>query len=132
MSVNVVPGDEAAGRIPNPAVTTARLLADATSAKRDAGEALMCGDSDKAERLMEEQEATLNLALASIDDSMPQADELRARLVEEQVQLQKLARGARMQAAPLMAKSMMEDWSMESRGRNDQARRTRSRNKREW
>lgn len=132
MSVNVVPGDEAAGRIPNPTVTTARLLAETTQAKHDASEALMHGDSGKAERLMDEQAARLRLALAGIDDSMPGADALRMRLSEESQQLSKLSRGAREQAAPLMAKSMMEDWAMESRGRNDQARRHRSRNKRDF
>jgi len=132
MSVNVVPGDEAAGRTPNPTVTTARLLAEATQAKRDAGDALMHGDSDKAERLMREQGVRLRRAMASIDDSVPGADALRTRLTEERQQLAKLARGAREQAAPLMAKSFMEDVAMESRGRNDQARRNRSRNKRDF
>ena len=50
MSVNVVPGDEAAGRVPDPSVTTARLLAEATDAKREAREALDHGDSATCRR----------------------------------------------------------------------------------
>ena len=46
--VNVVPGDQAAGRIPNPTVTHEKLYLATQEAKRQAGEALARGDHDAA------------------------------------------------------------------------------------
>ncbi len=45
VSVNVVPGDEAAGRVPNPTVRTELAFQEAQRAKRDAAEALRRGDA---------------------------------------------------------------------------------------
>lgn len=132
MAVNVVPGDEASGRVPDPSVTTARLLAEATRAKKEATEALRLGDSDTASRLMSEQSDRLGAAMLGIPASAPDSAELRARLGEEQEQLDKLARGAREQDAFRSRKSFMEDVAMESRGRNDKIRRDRSREKRDF
>jgi Ca-activated chloride channel family protein len=132
MSVNVVPGDEAAGRIPDPSVTTARLLAEANNAKRDAREALGHGDAPSASRLMKEQSMRLQGAIAGIPDSDPHAAELKARLAEEDEQLGKLARGAEQQDAMMASKSFMEDYSMSSRGRSDKVRRDRARGKRDF
>jgi hypothetical protein len=67
-----------------------------------------------------------------IDDTMPNAAELRSRLAEEERQLDKLARSARERDAMTSRKSFLEDINMESRGRNDQNRRERSRGKREF
>ena len=39
--VNVVPGDEAAGRVPNATVTSAHLLAETIKVKREASQALL-------------------------------------------------------------------------------------------
>jgi Ca-activated chloride channel family protein len=132
MAVNVVPGDEASGRVPDPTVTTARLLAETTRAKKQATEALSHGDSDTAARLMNEQSGILGAAMHGISDAVPNAAELRSRLGEEQQQLDKLARGAREQETFRSRKSFMEDVAMESSGRNDAARRNRSRNKRDF
>ena len=46
--VNVVPGDEAAGRIPNPTVVTEKAFQEVQRAKREAAEALRRGDVDLA------------------------------------------------------------------------------------
>jgi Ca-activated chloride channel homolog len=132
MSVNVVPGDEAAARVPDPTVTTARLLAEANEVKRDATEALLRGDRDKAARLMTDQSERMSRALADIDDSLPAAATLRERLAEEQAQVEKLARGALARDAMVSRKSMMEDWSMNASGRADTERRRRSRGKRDF
>jgi Ca-activated chloride channel family protein len=132
MAVNVVPGDEAAGRIPDPSVTTARLLAEATRAKKAASDALGTGDVDTATRLMTSEAGKLRRAQRSIEDSTPNAAELRSRLSEEERQLDKLVRSARERDAMTSRKSFMEDIAMESRGRNDQIRRHRSRGKREF
>lgn len=132
VTVNVVPGDQASGRVPDPSVTTARLLAEANNAKRDAREALDKGDAATAARMMQEQSTRLLGAIADIPDAVPQAAELKARLVEEEEQLAKLARGAQEHDAILASKSFMEDYSMNARGRNDATRRGRARSKREF
>ena len=46
--VNVVPGDEAAGRTQNPEVTTELSFQKAQRDKREASEALKHGDVDRA------------------------------------------------------------------------------------
>ncbi len=132
MAVNVVPGDEAAGRIPDPTVTTAKLLAEATRAKKEATEALGHGDSATASRLMTEQSERLHSALLEIPDAAPDAAELRERLTEEQAQLDKLARGAVEVDSMMASKSFMEDYSMNATGRSDKTRRDRARGKRDF
>lgn len=118
--------------MPDPTVTTARLLAEANEVKRDATDALMRGDRDKAARLMSDQSERMRRALADIDDSLPAAATLRERLAEEQAQVEKLARGALDRDAMVSRKSMMEDWSMNASGRADAERRRRSRGKRDF
>ena len=132
LAVNVVPGDEAAGRIPDPTVTTARLLAEATRAKKRASEALAQGDGETAARLMDAEAGRLGRAIGDIPPSAPNAAELRSRLSEEQAQLGKLAGSARHRDAMTSRKSFMEDIAMESQGRNDTVRRTRRRTKRDF
>ena len=48
LHVNVVPGDEAAGRIPNPTVRTEFAFQQAQRAKREASSALSAGDTAAA------------------------------------------------------------------------------------
>jgi Ca-activated chloride channel family protein len=67
--VNVVPGDEAAGRLPNPIVTSARLLAETTKAKREATQALSQGDVDRAVGLMQGQSQSLSDFLVGVDET---------------------------------------------------------------
>lgn len=130
LAVNVVPGDEASNRIPDPSVATARLLAETTEAKRQANEALRKGDSATAADLMTEQSTRLREWLGGLDHTAPVG--IRMRLCEEASQAEKLAEGARLHGADIMRKSMMEDLNMELRGRNDVQRRERSRSKREF
>lgn len=54
VSVNVVPGDEASGRVPRPEVRTEEALQRAQTAKKRASEALRRGDRAEAARLLEE------------------------------------------------------------------------------
>ncbi len=132
MAVNVVPGDEVTGRVPNPTVTTARLLAEATQAKKQANEALERGDVEGAGRIMDSRADALRRAASSIQPTVPNAAELRGRLSEEEAQARKLARSARERDAMTARKSFTEDIAMESRGRNDQIRRNRTRGKRDF
>lgn len=53
VSVNVVPGDEAAGRVPHPTVRSEVLFQEAQDAKRQASEAFERGDLDRGQRLLD-------------------------------------------------------------------------------
>jgi Ca-activated chloride channel family protein len=130
--VNVVPGDEAAGRVPDPTVTSARLLAETTKAKCEATQALSEGDVDRAVGLMQGQSQSLSDFLVGIDDSLPEGSPIRERLTEEAQQLHRLAKGARERDRYLAMKSMAEDINLTSRGRDDKGRRMRNRSKRDF
>ncbi|MHB1213185.1 MAG: hypothetical protein ACYC0W_13165, partial [Candidatus Nanopelagicales bacterium] len=131
-AVNVVPGDEASGRVPDPTVTTARLLLEAANAKKQAAEELRHGDVDGAVAMLRLQSDHITGALRAIDDDAPGADALRALLAEEAEQVERLRRGAREMPAAMAAKSMTEDWTNQARGRNDVDRKRRNRGKRDF
>ena len=67
-----------------------------------------------------------------LDPADPSTQELRDRLIEESDQLDKLARGVKEREAHASRKSLMEDYTMESTGKADDARRMRSRDKRDF
>lgn len=62
IAVNVVPGDEAAGRVPNPTVRTEVLFQEAQVAKREASEALEAGDIEGAQKLLSDAVSRLEAA----------------------------------------------------------------------
>lgn len=62
-----------------------------------------------------------------IADRHPDRVELAARLAEEAEQLERLAAAARHRSMQYSRKSLMEDISMNARGRDDQVRRGRAR-----
>ena len=132
LGVNIVPGEQASVRQLNPVVRTARLLIEATKAKKAAVEALLSGDTAAASQMMEAQAQELTLALDTCDDSSPSGQQLRERLAEESEQAHKLARAARERESMLAVKSFTEDIQMEATGRNDQFKRQRARNRREY
>ncbi|MEV7808814.1 hypothetical protein AB0O28_38275 [Microbispora sp. NPDC088329] len=78
ITVNVVPGNEAAGRIPDPVVRAERLLQDVQDAKRQASDALIEGDVDRAMHLLTSSALTVKEAISWA----PNCDEL-AREAEE-------------------------------------------------
>jgi hypothetical protein len=63
--VNVVPGDEAAGRVPDPKVRTELLFQQAQEAKRQAADAIARGDHDDALQTL----AAAGESLAGVDDT---------------------------------------------------------------
>ena len=68
VSVNVVPSDLAAGRVPNPVVTRERLLLSAQTAKQRAEEALNAGDLDGAGQVLARARAVLAAAGPDVFD----------------------------------------------------------------
>jgi Ca-activated chloride channel homolog len=65
ISVNVVPGDEAAGRVPDPKVRTELLFQQAQDAKRHAADAITRGDESAALQML----SHAGERLAGIDDA---------------------------------------------------------------
>ena len=118
--------------MPNPTVTSARLLAETTKVKREASQAMSEGDVDKAVRLMQAQATSVSDFLGQIDPTVPDTAPIRERLTEEAEQLQRLATGAQERDRMLAMKSMAEDISLQSRGRDDKERRMRNRSKRDF
>jgi hypothetical protein len=130
IAVNVVP--DAATRIPDPTVTCARLIAEAATAKREASEALAESDPERAQRLVAEQAVNLREAASQLADRHPQQPQIADRLNEEAGQLDKLADACRKRDAYESRKSLMEDFSMNLKGRDDAERRQRARRRRDF
>ncbi len=96
--VNVVPGDQAAGRVPNPVVRTELLFQQAQEAKRQAADAIARGDDDEAYRLY-------GVAFQSIDACAPSPGD---ELAEESIILKSLAAESRAHSRLAAKRSRME------------------------
>ena len=70
VQVNVVPGDEVAGRVVDPTVQTEVLFQEAQQAKKQASEALERGDRDAATRWLTGAEGLLEQAIGCAPDGM--------------------------------------------------------------
>lgn len=104
--VNVVPGDEAAGRVPRPAVVRERLLQDAQQAKRQSRDHLRTGDAAAAREVLAGATARISADPPLIDD------ELQGELDWLGGTLSMLVE--RGEAAT--ARRVTSDWSRKSRG----------------
>ena len=67
VTVNVVPGDEAAGRVPAPIVVVEELLAETASAKADASRQVRDGDTDAARTSLRRASRSLDSLLKALD-----------------------------------------------------------------
>ncbi len=85
VTVNVVPGDVAAGRVPDPVVMVERLLQQAQQSKRDAISSLRAGEADAAQDLLI---GAMHCLAAPLDALDPEA---RAVLDEEVGELRRLS-----------------------------------------
>ncbi len=88
VQVNVVPGDEAAGRVVDPTVRSEVLFQEAQQAKRRASEALERGDREASVSLFEEAGALIGQALSVAPP------ELVADLEKEQSDVEEMRTGA--------------------------------------
>jgi len=70
VQVNVVPGDEAAGRVADPTVRTEVLFQEAQQVKKQASEALERGDRDAAVELLAGAEGVLGSAMMAAPEAM--------------------------------------------------------------
>lgn len=111
ITVNVVPGDQAAGRIANPVVTSERAYQEAQEAKRRAGEALRANDAAEAARLYGEAGGAMNVGCSAAPP------EMREELREEATLLHSLARRAEHDDASRVSKFNEMDRTRKSRRR---------------
>jgi Ca-activated chloride channel family protein len=111
LHVNVVPGDQAAGRIPNPVVRTEVAFQQAQRAKREASSALSVGDTRSAGTALRSARRVVEDACAFAPPSM--AAELR----DELAVLSQLEEEARYGDASRAAKLSSMDSSYKSRTR---------------
>ena len=113
--VNVVPGDQAAGRTGNAEVTTELSFQQAQRAKREASDALADGDVDRAQRIWR----SASLGLGKLDLSAA-PDETAAEIADEMGVLEGLADQA--EADQIIArKRALADHHMKSRKRGRDA-----------
>jgi Ca-activated chloride channel family protein len=115
ISVNVVPGDQAAGRIPDPRVQVEDLLVDVDAAKKGVSTSLRQGDSATARR-------TLGDAITSVSGKRDELKDspdvgLTARLGEAAEDLLRLADDVMHRSAEYSSKSAMSSYAATSRGR---------------
>jgi Ca-activated chloride channel homolog len=108
LHVNVVPGDQAAGRIPDPSVRTEVAFQQAQRAKREASAAMSAGDSWSAGRSLRRARQLLGEACAAAP--APMAAELAEDLamvarLQEEMESGQLDRAAKLSSADVAAKS---------------------------
>jgi Ca-activated chloride channel homolog len=121
IAVNVVPGDEARNRVPNPIVDVEHLLVEIDSRKKDVSASLRHGDISSAQR-------TLAGAIRDLDGKREQVrrssndSSLHLRLEEAAKDLLALADDVRNQDANIASKSVMNSYASTSRGRNQRNR----------
>jgi len=117
--VNVVPGDQAAGRIPDPKVRSELIYQQAQDAKRRGADALGRGDAAEADRAYRSTDALLAAGMAACPPG-PR----RAELATERDILAELAGQASAGEADLSAKRARSEHARKSRkrGRGDGSR----------
>ena len=114
VSVNVVPGDQAAGRIPDPVVQVEQLLADVDDAKRTAAKALREHDVDSAR-------TSLGTAITTVSSKREELRDapggLTERLDEAAEELLGLADDLKHQTVEYTSKSMTDTFGSNMRKR---------------
>jgi len=122
LSVNVVPGDQARDRVPNPAVQIEQLLADADDAKKSATQALRDRDDEQAKSTLD---GTLGAIRRLRADLSPLGDEgLIGRLDEASQDLQGLRMSLDIEVAEHSMKLMTDSLAMTTRGRKSKPKAT--------
>jgi Ca-activated chloride channel family protein len=111
VTVNVVPGDVAAGRVPDPVVTVERLLQQAQQNKRDAISALRAGETESAYGLLTSAMDQLGAPMRALDP------EGQAVLDEEVAELRRLSALTREGNTERSVKSSYASMSSRSRSR---------------
>ncbi len=114
INVNVVPGDEAAGRVAHPTVHSEVLFQEAQEVKRQASEAFERGDFAGGQQLIRETKERLGRSLEVAPEALK--PEIRAELGEVD-RMEHLGDTTGPLAAPMMSKMSRESYHRSNRKR---------------
>ena len=118
VNVNVVPGDVAAGRIPDPIVRAERLILEAQTAKSLAVEELLNGKIKEASGRLKGTAATLRREASLIPVTDERSAESLAIIRAEADEIDTLAQTAEDEDIFYSSKRMTESYSRKTRSRN--------------
>jgi Ca-activated chloride channel family protein len=118
VNVNVVPGDVAAGRIPDPIVRAERLILEAQTAKSLAVEELRDGKIKEASSRLRGTAATLRREASLIPVTDERSAESMSIIQAEAAEIETLANTAEEQDIFYSSKRMTESYSRKTRSRN--------------
>ena len=119
ITVNVVPGDQARGRVPNPVVEVERLLADCDDAKRAAAKSLRDDHSDEATAALGRTLGAITGLRAELDQT-GDAD-LLSRLDDASAELDALQGSLESKLPVHSLKLMTDSLAATSRGRTSRS-----------
>jgi Ca-activated chloride channel family protein len=119
INVNVVPGDQAAGRIANPVIRAERLIIAAQSEKATAIEELRSGDSKTASARLLKTVANLRREASSIQVTDAASAESLILIRTEADEIEALAEMAKHEDVAYSSKRLTEDFSRKTRARKE-------------
>lgn len=114
VSVNVVPGDEAAGRIAHPSVQSEVLFQEAQDVKRQASEAFERGQFDEGQRLIGETKTRLTQSLQVAPEKLK--PEIQVEL-DDVARMEQLGHDSGHMGAPMMSKMSRDSYHRMNRKR---------------
>jgi Ca-activated chloride channel family protein len=118
VNVNVVPGDQAAGRIEDPIVKAERMILQAQSEKAIATEEILKGDQKSATKRLKGTAANLRSHASEIRVTDERSAESLAIILEEAAEMDALAQTAEHEDLAYSSKRMRESHSRMTRSKN--------------
>jgi Ca-activated chloride channel family protein len=118
VNVNVVPGDQAAGRIEDPIVKAERMILQAQSEKAIATEEILLGKSKSATKRLKGTAANLRTQASEIRVVDERSAESLAIILEEAAEMDALAQTAANEDLAFSSKRMYESYSRKTRSKN--------------
>ena len=118
VNVNVVPGDQAAGRIEDPIVKAERMILQAQSEKAIATDEILQGNAKSATMRLKGTAANLRTQASEIRVTDERSAESLAIILEEAAEMDALAQTAEHEDLTYSSKRMYESYSRVTRSKN--------------
>ena len=118
VNVNVVPGDQAAGRIEDPIVKAERMILQAQSEKAIATDEILQGNQKSATKRLKGTAANLRSHASEIRVTDERSAESLAIILEEANEMDALAQTAEHEVVAYSSKRMRESYSRMTRSKN--------------
>ena len=118
VNVNVVPGDQAAGRIEDPIVKAERMILQAQSEKAIATEEILQGNAKSASKRLKGTATNLRTQASEIRVTDERTAESLAIILEEAAEMDALAQTAEHEDLAYSSKRMRESYSRQTRSKN--------------